>query len=104
MVQGMDEFANGRGAYVLAAHPDWRESRVNRLLLRNVDVVGCSFGVLSSDRDGFTSTVDRLADLVAAGGIDPVVGSVYPLDEAKQALREIDERLATGKVVLTLGD
>lgn len=33
MLLGMDEFANRRPAVlVLAAHPDWRESRVNRLL------------------------------------------------------------------------
>jgi glutathione-regulated potassium-efflux system ancillary protein KefF len=29
----MDEFANRPATYVLAAHPDWRESRVNRHLL-----------------------------------------------------------------------
>lgn len=35
MLQGMVESASPRrGAYVLAAHPDWRESRVNRLLLQ----------------------------------------------------------------------
>jgi glutathione-regulated potassium-efflux system ancillary protein KefF len=34
MLPGMDEFAKPRpAAYVLAAHPDWRESRVNRHLL-----------------------------------------------------------------------
>jgi glutathione-regulated potassium-efflux system ancillary protein KefF len=34
MLAGMDEFANPRGGvYVLAAHPNWRESRVNRRLL-----------------------------------------------------------------------
>lgn len=34
MLPVMDEFAKpGPGAYVLAAHPNWRESRVNRLLL-----------------------------------------------------------------------
>ena len=33
MLQGMDEFANRRqGIYVLAAHPNWRESRANRQL------------------------------------------------------------------------
>jgi glutathione-regulated potassium-efflux system ancillary protein KefF len=35
MLAGMDEFATGhtpQPIYVLAAHPDWRESRVNRLL------------------------------------------------------------------------
>jgi glutathione-regulated potassium-efflux system ancillary protein KefF len=40
MLQGMDEFSNRRSnAYVLAAHPNWRESRVNRHLFdeaRNV--------------------------------------------------------------------
>lgn len=34
MLQAMDESANPHiGSYVLAAHPNWRESRVNRLLL-----------------------------------------------------------------------
>lgn len=34
MLQAMDESANPRvGSYVLAAHPNWRESRVNRQLL-----------------------------------------------------------------------
>ena len=34
MLQAMDESGNPRFAsYVLAAHPNWRESRVNRLLL-----------------------------------------------------------------------
>jgi glutathione-regulated potassium-efflux system ancillary protein KefF len=34
MLQGMDEFANRpSGTYVLAAHPDWRESRVNRVMV-----------------------------------------------------------------------
>ena len=35
MLPGMDEYATGRpaeGIYVLAAHPNWRESRVNRPL------------------------------------------------------------------------
>ncbi len=34
-VIGMDEAENRPGVYVLAAHPDWRESRVNRLLLQH---------------------------------------------------------------------
>lgn len=37
----MDEFAKPRSpAYVLAAHPNWRESRVNRLLLERARAVG----------------------------------------------------------------
>lgn len=33
MLPGMDEFAKRPSTYVLAAHPNWRESRVNRHLL-----------------------------------------------------------------------
>lgn len=39
MVQGMDEFANQPRAYLLAAHPDWRESHVNRLMLEQARAV-----------------------------------------------------------------
>lgn len=40
MVTLMDEFAKPRSpAYVLAAHPNWRESRVNRLLLERARAV-----------------------------------------------------------------
>jgi len=40
MLPPMDEFANRRpGVYVLAAHPNWRESRVNRLLAERARAV-----------------------------------------------------------------
>lgn len=76
------------------------EIRVNRLLLRNVDVRGCSFGALASDPSGFTDAIARLDSLVGAGSVRPIGGSVYPLDEGVAALRELDERRARGKVVV----
>jgi NADPH2:quinone reductase len=78
------------------------EVRVNRLLLRNVDVRGCSFGVLASTGTGIADAVARLAELVNAGAVRPLIGSVQPLEEGSAALRELAERRATGKVVLTL--
>ena len=42
MVTGMDEFATRRpaqGAYVLAAHPNWRDSRVNRPLFERAAAI-----------------------------------------------------------------
>jgi glutathione-regulated potassium-efflux system ancillary protein KefF len=40
MLQGMVEFANPHAqTYVLAAHPNWRESRVNRLLVEEARAV-----------------------------------------------------------------
>jgi NADPH2:quinone reductase len=78
------------------------EVKVNRLLLRNVDVRGCSFGVLSMDPAGVAGAADRLIELIDAGAIRPVVGSVYPLEEAAAAHHELDERRAMGKVVLRI--
>jgi NADPH2:quinone reductase len=77
------------------------EIRVNRLLLRNVDVCGCSFNVLAADSGGLGEPMARLAELVESGALRPLVGSVHPLADGPAALRELDERRATGKVVLT---
>jgi len=78
------------------------EIRVNRLLLRNVDVCGCSFNVLADGPGGFAEPMQRLSELVEAGTLRPIVGSVHPLAEGPAALHEIDERRATGKVVLSV--
>ena len=78
------------------------EVKVNRLLLRNVDVRGCSFGVLATDPGGVAKAAERLIELVGAGSIRPVVGSVYPLEETAAALRELDDRRAMGKVVVRI--
>lgn len=78
------------------------EVKVNRLLLRNVDVRGCSFGVLATDPTGVADATARLGDLIRTGAVRPLVGSVYSLDQGAAALRELDERRATGKVVVTV--
>ena len=38
--------------------------------------------------------------LFEAGKINPIVGSTYPLERGADALREIEERRAIGKIVL----
>jgi NADPH:quinone reductase len=76
--------------------------KVNRLLLRNVDVRGCSVAVLAADQAGAADAAKRLGELIGAGKIRPLVGSVYPLEEGSAALRELDERRAMGKVVVTV--
>jgi NADPH:quinone reductase len=78
------------------------EIRVNRLLLRNVDVRGCSFNVLLTDPGRTAETTAKLDELIATGAIRPLVGAVYPLDEVPAALRELDERRAKGKLVVTV--
>lgn len=78
------------------------EVRVNRLLLRNVDVCGCSIAVLASAPTGIADAITRLSALVRDGAVRPLVGSLHPLAEGAAALRELAERRATGKVVLTI--
>ena len=78
------------------------EIKVNRLLLRNVDVRGCTFGVFAADPAGLLAPMSRLAGLVASGAIRPLVSRVVPLEEGPAALRELDRRRARGKIILAV--
>ncbi|RKH04431.1 NADPH:quinone oxidoreductase family protein [Corallococcus sp. CA053C] len=74
---------------------------VNRLLLRNVSVVGVAWGAFLMQAPELTATIAKDLDALAARGIvHPVVGSVFPLEEGAKALRELESRTAVGKVVL----
>ena len=80
------------------------EVKVNRLLLGNLDVVGVGWGAWWTGAGGAGSVRrqwDELVPLLEDGRLDPVVGSVRSLDEVAVALADIDERRATGKVLLT---
>jgi NADPH:quinone reductase len=75
----------------------------NRLLLRNISVVGAAWGAwLGGDPGLFAATVDALRPMIDSGALAPLVRSTFALDDAVAALRLIDERRATGKVVLTV--
>ena len=75
--------------------------RVNRLLLNNIDVVGVGWGGYALGRPGYLrGQWDELLPHLRSGALDPVVSATLPLDSAAEALRRIDEREVTGKVVL----
>ena len=77
--------------------------RVNRLLLNNIAVVGVGWGAFWTPRRDYPREQwAELLPLLRAGRIIPPIGSVHPLDDAAAALAEIDERRATGKVVLAV--
>jgi NADPH2:quinone reductase len=79
------------------------EVKVNRLLLNNTEVVGAGWGAYVMARP--ERTVENgaaLQKLIEAGFIKPVVGARYPLERAADALAVLDERGATGKVVLEI--
>lgn len=75
----------------------------NRLLLRNVSVVGVGWGGFVGDKPELVAEIGAdLGRLADEGFVRPMVGAVYPLEDGPQALRDLDERRATGKLVLTL--
>lgn len=75
----------------------------NRLLLRNISIVGAAWGAwLGGDPSLFAATVAALQPMIEAGQVAPPIGASFPLAGAAEALRLIDERRAIGKVVLTI--
>jgi NADPH:quinone reductase len=77
------------------------EVKVNRLLLRNTEVVGAGWGAYATSRPALNGEIaDELARLVAGGIVQPIVGAHFPLAQGADAMKLIDERRATGKVVL----
>ncbi|HLL02258.1 MAG TPA: NADPH:quinone oxidoreductase family protein [Myxococcaceae bacterium] len=77
------------------------EVAVNRLLLRNIDVVGVAWGSFLMQEPGLIATIAKeLEALAAQGFVNPLVGPTYPLEQGAQALRDLEQRRATGKVVL----
>ena len=76
--------------------------KVNRLLLNNISVVGVGWGAYWTRQPGYLQEQwAELLPLLEAGRLDPVVGTTYALEDASQALLELDERRAAGKVLLT---
>lgn len=77
------------------------EVRVNRLLLGNTEVIGAGWGAfVLSKPDVCLEIGSAVQQLVRDGFVRPVIGARFPLEQAAHALKLIDERGATGKVVL----
>jgi NADPH2:quinone reductase len=80
------------------------EVKVNRLLLGNTEVIGAGWGAyVMSKPDVVRETGEQIERLIADGFVRPIVGARFPLERAGEALELIDERGATGKVVLEVG-
>lgn len=77
--------------------------QVNRLLFRNVDVVGAAWGAfLAVEPSLLAATQDALNRMIEGGAVAPIVGATFPLARAADALRMLEERRALGKIVLTM--
>src|SRR3954449_10059805 len=77
------------------------EVKVNRLLLNNTEVIGAGWGAYVMPKPEVTRQIGaEIQRLIEAGFVNPPIGASYPLDQAADALKLIDGRGATGKVVL----
>lgn len=76
--------------------------QVNRLLLNNLSVVGVGWGAYALKRPGFIAGEwAAILPHLESGALNPVIGETFALADAGKALASIDERKATGKVLLT---
>lgn len=77
------------------------EVRVNRLLLSNTEVIGAGWGAYAFGKPGYVREAGAAIErLVERGFVRPAIGARFGFDDAASALRCIDGRAATGKVVL----
>ncbi len=75
--------------------------QVNRILLKNIAIVGLHWGAYRQHDSGkIGQAMAALFELYERGAVTPVVSSVRPLPEAAAALDEIASRRSIGKVLL----
>ena len=76
---------------------------LNLTLLKSCDVRGVFWGAaVARDPKAHQQNVKELFDLYKAGKIRPHVSNSYPLEKAADAIRELQDRKAQGKVVVTM--
>jgi NADPH:quinone reductase len=79
------------------------EVKVNRLLLRNIEVVGAGWGAyVMGNPERNRENGEAIAKMITDGFIQPIVGERFALESAIDAFLAIDERRAVGKVVLEI--
>ena len=75
--------------------------RTNYLLQRSKSVLGFWLvALVAQRRDLIRSMTADLLGAVASGELEVVIGKTYPLSEAAQAHKELQERRSTGKLLL----
>jgi NADPH:quinone reductase len=77
------------------------EVKVNRLLLKNTEVIGAGWGAYVMGKPDLNRQIGAaIGQMIEAGIVRPVIGQRFALEDAADALRTLDERRAVGKVVL----
>ena len=81
------------------------EIAANRILLRNVSVVGVNWGGFLAGHPTYANeAAERIANFLDEGSLRPAVGKTYSLEEGAQALKDLGGRKATAKSVIVVRD
>ena len=98
-LRGMDW--GGRYLVIGFAAGDMPKLPLNLVLLRSYDVLGVYWGAWTQrDPQGHRANMTRILDWSAQGRLSSHVHAVYPLSEARAALKAIAERKVMGKAIL----
>ena len=75
---------------------------LNLALLKNCQIMGVFLGAMAGQDPGFVARMTREIDeLCASGALSPRIGATYTLDQAPQAFRDMMDRRAVGRLVIT---
>jgi len=89
-----------RGAKALLATPRFHPLKLMR---HNIAVIGVHLGRLGRRSTLLRQELEEIFRMYAAGQVKPVIGKMFPLEEAAEAHRYIHTRQNVGKVLLTVG-
>jgi NADPH:quinone reductase-like Zn-dependent oxidoreductase len=73
-----------------------------KLMQRSASVIGVNLGALQSRPAVLRDELDEIFRMYGTGKIKPVIGKIFPLDQAAAAHRYIHDRKNIGKVILSV--
>ena len=93
---------NGRLLVIGFAGGEIPSVKANRILLKNIAVVGLHWGAYQRyEPERVSEVFEKLFELYEAGRIKPVIFDRYPLDQVPAALEALGSRRSHGKVIIT---
>ena len=96
---------NGRFLVIGFAAGDIPRIPLNLALLKGCSIVGVFWGAFTGrEPERHRQNVAELMKWWQEGTLQPYVSATYPLDRSGEAIRELADRRAQGKVVVTVGD
>ena len=75
----------------------------NRLLVKHRSAMGCSLRYFTDKApEKLAISMDELFAMYAQGKLKPLISTTYPLERTVEAMEELRQRKATGRVVVTV--